>query len=112
MATTIQHISAQVIRKAKKSPCRHKVAAIALNRKDEILGIKYNISRPQEIFNKKGGGIHAERLAIMTWGKSIKTLIICRVNKTGDLIPIHPCKNCQKMADKLGIKIQLARTSK
>jgi len=104
------NLSNMVIKKALKSPCRHKVAAIALNRKGEVLGITFNYSRPGEMFNKKGGGIHAERQAILRWGKSIKSLIISRVNKTGQLIPIHACTNCKKMADKLGIKIYLAQT--
>jgi hypothetical protein len=39
------------------------------------------------------------------YGSNIKTILISRVGHSGILRPISPCKTCQKVADKLGIKI-------
>ena len=96
---TIKEIA---IKKADQSICKFKVSAIGLNSKNEI--VAKSVNRPR--FGRKGGGIHAE-IQIMHSGlrKNIKTIIICRINDNGKLLPIHPCKNCKKIADKLGIKI-------
>lgn len=37
--------------------------------------------------------------------KGIVKIIICRVDKTGNLLPIEPCSCCQDIADKLGIEL-------
>lgn len=89
------------IKKASKSVCRYKVSAIGLNKKGDIVGNVSNMPR----FAKFNGGLHAEASLIGRYGSKIKTIIICRVNKTGGLLPIKPCDNCQKLADKFGIKI-------
>jgi len=91
----------KAIRRASKSICRYKVSAIGLNKKGEIIGSSVNTVR----FNKLNGGIHAEASLIGRYGSQLKTIIICRVNKTGGILPIEPCDNCQKLANKFGIKI-------
>jgi hypothetical protein len=91
--------------RAKKSSkhisCRTKVVAIAFTKKHELLGIGTNKIR----LHKKGGGIHAESGLIERYGKKIKYIYIFRFNKSGLKLPIHPCPNCQKLADKYNIKI-------
>jgi len=91
----------KAIRRASKSICRYKVSAIGLNKKGEIIGSSVNTIR----FNRLNGGIHAEASLIGRYGSQLKTIIICRVNKTGGVLPIEPCDNCQKLANKFGIKI-------
>jgi len=89
-------------KKATSSPCTYKIAAVALTKKGNILGCSRN-SYGQ--FNKHGGGTHAERKLIKKHGKAIYQIIIARVNVSGTFLPIEPCKTCQKIADKNGIKI-------
>ncbi|MFW5804284.1 MAG: hypothetical protein ACOCWG_03525 [bacterium] len=95
------HIKKLAIKKAKQSFCRYKISAIGFNAKGEILGRATNIVR----FVKKGGGIHAEIKLIRQYKNNLKTILICRVNNTGELLPIEPCENCLKVANKYNIKI-------
>ena len=96
-----QNTHRRVIRKASSSICKHRVAAIAFDRSGKLLFVSRN--RPQ--FGRIGGGIHAEMEIIHRYGKKIKTIIIARVSKSGNLLPIHACKKCQAIADSMNIKI-------
>lgn len=92
----------RAITKAKSSNCRYKIAAIGLNKKGDIVGIKNNTFR----LPHKGGGHHAEMRLMKQYRNKIKTIIICRTNNKGELLPIEPCESCSKTAEKLGIKIK------
>ena len=96
------YIHNRVVKKASQSSCRFLIAAIGFNRKGQIVVIKTN--RPR--FDRLGGGIHAE-IQVMRLAKryGIVKILIGRVGKAGILRPIDPCKNCLKVANKLGIKI-------
>jgi len=87
-------------RKAKQSLCVHKVSAIALDKKGRVIASAYNRHRMMV----KGGGIHAEQMLFGVHG--VTTIIICRVNKSGKLLPIEPCSKCAKIAKKLNIRIE------
>jgi cytidine deaminase len=89
------------INKALQSSCNYKVSAIGLNIKGDIIGTAVN----QHRINRYGGGLHAEINLIKKYGKKIKTIIICRVNKGGDILPIHPCDTCKKILDRMNIDI-------
>ncbi|MFW6272679.1 MAG: hypothetical protein ACOC2U_02730 [bacterium] len=91
----------KAVKKAITSDCRFKVSALGFNAKGDFIGSKTNIRR----FECKGGGLHAEINLIHEYGAKVRTIVICRVSKSGNLLPIDPCPNCQKVADKLGIKI-------
>ena len=54
----------------------------------------------------KGAGLHAERRLMQKYGEAISKIVICRTNGNGKMLPIDPCQNCQKIADKLGIVIE------
>ena len=97
----IMTIRTRLINKAKQSQCAYKIAAIALSKKKNIIAYSINSFR----FSKSNGGIHAERELMQKYGSKIENIIICRVNKNGTLLPIEPCKTCQKIARKLNIKI-------
>lgn len=88
------------VKKAQQSKCRHRVSAIALDRAGKVLATAHNRHR----LMTKGGGIHAEQMLFGIHG--VKTILICRVNKNGKLLPIDPCKKCKKIAKKLNIKIK------
>lgn len=90
----------RLAKKALTSRCNQKVAAIALSRKGDYIGSASNSRR----FVKFGGGIHAER-RLMERFSGIKTIIIGRVNKSGELLPIHACKVCSDIAQRMGINI-------
>ena len=91
--------------KASQSLCRYKVSAIGLNRKGDIVVTAINKPR----FYSHHGGQHAE-MEIIRKKKGVTSIIICRVNKSGDLLPIHPCNKCKEMAERLNIKIHSLRS--
>lgn len=87
--------------KAKQSSCRYKIAAIGINKKGEVIGSAINKPR----FDRRFGGLHAEVNLIRQYQRKLKTIVICRVGNSGNLLPIDPCENCLELAEKLGIKI-------
>lgn len=92
-------------RKALKSICKNKVAALGFDKRGNILGIMFNKPR----FSRKGGGIHAEINLISRYGTNIKTILILRINTSGNVQPIDPCPVCDSVCRKLGIKIRSIR---
>lgn len=89
------------INKALQSSSTHKVSAIGLNAKGELLGAAFNSPR----FSRHGGGNHAEMALLKRYGKNVRTIILCRTGKSGDILPIEPCSRCSKVLKKLGIKV-------
>ena len=90
------------IRKALKSCCRYKVLAIGFNRKGDLIGYANN----HPMFSMVNGSMHAERKLIMKYGSKVRSVVILRVGNSGNLLPIKPCANCQKMLDKLNVTVQ------
>jgi cytidine deaminase len=88
------------IKKAVKSSCHQKVSAIGINWKGDVIMTANNSPR----FSRLGGGRHAE-MKIMAKRPTVKTIIICRTNREGDIRPIDPCVACKRKADELGIRI-------
>jgi cytidine deaminase len=94
-------IQDRAINKAKQSQAKYKISAIGLDRRGNLLGSACNQLR----FSKFGGGLHAEMLLLHRYGNKVKTIILCRVGRGGDVLPIEPCDKCQKVLDKLKIKV-------
>lgn len=94
-----------LLKKASQSISKYKISAIAFDNKGDILGTVTNTYNCSWKAPRKGTGRHAERRLISRYGKLIKTILICRVGLAGDILPIDACPTCQKVADKLGIKI-------
>lgn len=90
------------VNKAKKSVCRYKVSALGFNRKGDFIGVANNFHK----FHRKGGSVHAELSLINKLKKKLTTIVIVRSSKNGNLLPIHPCKNCSHIAKKYGIEIK------
>jgi tRNA(Arg) A34 adenosine deaminase TadA len=90
------------LKKASQSSCRFKVSAIGFNRKGDLIGTAVN----QHRISKPGCSIHAEIALIKKMGRNLSTIIICRTNKTGGILPIHPCKTCANIASRYGIVIK------
>lgn len=89
-------------KKSADSPCRFRVAAVAFDKRGDVLG--YATNKPK--FNRKGGGVHAEELVITKYGKKVASILICRTGKRGAILPIEPCEKCRALADKYNIKIR------
>jgi cytidine deaminase len=96
-----EYIKDLAVNKAKQSCCRYRVSAIGLDRLGNVLGSACN----QKRFPNKGGSLHAEAALLRKYGKKVKSIFICRVNKHGKLKSIKPCDNCQAMLDTLKIKV-------
>lgn len=95
-------IKSRLKKKAQETPCRFKISAFGFNYKGELVAKATNQSR----FIRHGGGLHAEaKIMQSAKRKGIKTIIICRIGRQGNLLPIEPCDNCKKLAEKLNIKI-------
>ena len=95
------NIYIRLIKKALSSKCKHRVSAIGLDYRGRIIDCTCNRHR----FPRLGGGMHAERLLILRNPKSLKTIMICRVGRQGNLLPIQPCASCLTLARKRGVKI-------
>lgn len=94
-------------KKASTSPSQYRIACVALNKKGEVLGYTTNKFRKDEIRPLIGSGLHAEAFACAKYYPlGLKTLIIMRIGLSGNILPIDPCEDCQKMAKKLGVEIQ------
>lgn len=96
----------QLKKKAKKSPSKYKISAVAFDKKGEILGKASNTYSKFGIeMSNKYMGVHAERKLMERYGKNIKSIVIMRIGRGGALLPVDPCKMCAGIAEKLGIKI-------
>lgn len=103
----MKHIIEKVIAKARKSSCCYQVAAVALDKNGVILSIACNSHR----FMGYGKSLHAEIAVLRKAGPRTRSMIICRVGNSGKLLPIHPCKACKKVLDKMKIKVYTVQQS-
>ena len=94
-------------KKCMQSPSQYRIACVALNKKGDVLGYTTNKFRKDQIKPLIGSGLHAESYAMARYYPfGLKTLVIMRIGNGGDILPIDPCEDCQKMARKLGVTIK------
>jgi len=96
--------------KAASSPCTYKISGIAISEHGNILGYATNSHSKWQVLIKTpvgraGTAEHVERILLKRYTNKVKTIIICRCGRKGDLLPIDPCPACQKAAAKYGVKI-------
>ena len=91
----------RIRKKALESICKHRVSAIGLNRRGEVLCAYSNKPR----FARLGGSVHAEMRVMLDSGPGLKVILVCRVNGRGEFLPIDPCVACASKAKELGAKI-------
>jgi len=97
--------------KASHSPCTYRISAIAFDKHGDVLGHSTNShSKNWNVIDRCGVGRegtarHAERVLLERYRNLVKTIIICRIGRSGELRPIDPCKTCLKAAAKYGAKI-------
>jgi len=94
-------VIAKARKKAEQSLSKYRISAVALDKNGKVLATAVNQPR----FNRKGGGIHAEILALRKAGPKTYSIVICRIGNAGDLLNIQPCKRCKKILDKHGIRV-------
>lgn len=80
---------------------RDYISAVAFDRKGNVLGY----SRNDVYLERHEGGAHAEQKLLSQYRQNIHTIVIVRVGRSGSLRPIAPCRRCQALADKYGVKI-------
>ena len=97
-------------KKATHSDCTYKVSAVAFDKHGDILGHCTNSHAKWDVLSKGKGrprtALHAERRLIERYSGLVKTIVICRVGRSGTLRAIDPCPMCQKVANKYGVKIK------
>jgi cytidine deaminase len=99
-------IKQKAIKKAGQSISKFKISAIAFTKNGNIIASATN--RPR--FDREGGGQHAEMAVLEKAGsKNVASIVLCRIGNGGDILPIEPCKRCQKVLDKEGIKVLTVR---
>jgi tRNA(Arg) A34 adenosine deaminase TadA len=96
-----KEIISLAIKKARQSDCNYRVSCIGLNSHGDVIGSSVNKHKD----NGKGKGLHAEVELIKKFGRKIRTIIICRCNSQGIILPIHPCDTCKKILDRMNIDI-------
>ena len=97
----------KAIKKASQSPCKIRVSALGFNKDGACVATSTNKPR----FKHRGGGYHAEEILMSRAAKiGIVRILICRIGKGGDLLPIDPCSRCQELAIKTGVKIETIPT--
>ena len=99
-----KQILARAIKKAVKSPCKFRIAAVGLDHRGQAIVSAVNTYR----FGTRKG-IHAEMAVMCNAPKSLRTIVIVRVNRKGELMPIDPCPTCASKAAELGIQIRTLR---
>lgn len=110
---TVKKISNAILsllqEKAQHSPCTYKISGIAFDAKGDILGHMTNKHSQWNVLDygegRAGTAKHVEKNLIARYGSNIKTIVICRTGRSGNVLPIDPCPACQKLAAKLGITI-------
>ena len=101
----VEHeIMPRIMKKATQSPNNFFVAAAAFSKKGNLLGVRSN-SHNNYMAIRRGMSKHAEASLISEFGRKIDTIYLVRIGRDFSRLPIHPCENCQKIADKFGIKI-------
>lgn len=107
---TDDSIKAFLAKKARKSPCTVKIAAIAFDKRGKVLGHVTNSHSVWEVTDhtpkgRPGTGKHAEQRLLARYGDNVKTIVICRVGHSGIVRPVDPCPACSKLARKYGVRI-------
>jgi hypothetical protein len=80
--------------------CRYHIVAIGIDNRDRIISLATNLPR------LKSRGLHAEERIIFNSPRSLNRILLLRVNKRGEKLPIDACDKCRKLANKRGVKIE------
>lgn len=82
---------------------RYRVIAAGIDNRDRIISLHTN----QPYLPSQGR--HAEERVIFSSPRSLARIILLRVAKNGELLPIDPCERCKRLADKRKVVIESIR---
>lgn len=102
---SLRELSNRLRKKAKQSSAVYRIAAVAYSRSGNLLGFAVNSVRLDLSASKRGSGVHAERQLMKRFGEKIGYILLSRYGNGGDMLPIHPCEICAKLAKVHGVKI-------
>lgn len=92
---------------AKESTMKHKIGAILFDRNQYVTG--FNHTHGVDVPTRKNRwSIHAEEMAIIKGNRTgidflNSTLVVIRINKSGNIRLSKPCIHCQKLINKMKI---------
>lgn len=80
---------------------RYMICAVGIDHRSRIISIATNLPYlPLQ-------GRHAEERVLHSTPKHILSrILLLRVNKRGESLPIDPCARCERLARKRGVKIE------
>ena len=103
------HVISLAIKEAEKSKERHKIGAIIF-KGNKIISKAYNEIRACSYLHPKRKrfefSLHAEQRAIINARTSLKraSILVVRINKSGEFLLAKPCKYCLAYIEDVGIK--------
>lgn len=96
--TTIEE---RIIRASRRvTECRYRVVAVGVDGRNRIIGLKTNTPRLQL------RGYHAEERILFSSPPTLRRILLARVNVRGEFLPIDPCAQCLRLAQKRNVLIQ------
>ena len=95
-------IRERALKAALKGSTRYFIVAAGFTRKNDLLDVKNNIPS----YRPGNRTRHAEGILMKLHGRKLKKIVIYRVGNSGEQLPIEPCNECRKLAQRLGIKIE------
>lgn len=101
MKSHVSILYSRMIRAALRvTECRYRVCAVGIDHRGRIISIKVN--NPKHVMR----GDHAEERIMRESPRSLRRIVIVRVNSKGEMLPIDPCETCIRIANKLGVTIR------
>ena len=83
--------------------CTYRVIAAGIDHRNRIIDIATNT--PSKFNHRTCRSSHAEERLIRRNPQSLSRVVVIRINRQGELLPIDPCNICSKLAEKRKIKI-------
>jgi len=103
--TISPQLTTRMIKKGISVINTYKVVCAAFNHHGDLLGIVSNTFRNDNVKPARFAGYHAEMRALHRWGTAIKSLVLMRTGRSGDILPIDCCPKCEAVLNKLEIKV-------
>jgi hypothetical protein len=100
MRTHSSTLASRMRRAAQRVQLRFKVVAVGLDYRGRVISLATNSPRLEH------RSWHAEERIIHGSPRSLAKVLIARVGRTGNWLPIDPCAVCVELARKRGVEIE------